>query len=106
MGAYTVISSRDPVDGDRLAHDLAADLAAVGHTVTLFLVDNGTFLAREGVLEELKVSLAQAGVELLADAFALSERGIVGPGCSAAVSAVTLEVLVDHLAAGRRVSWH
>jgi predicted peroxiredoxin len=106
MGAYTFISSRDPVDGDRLVHELAEDLAKAGHTVTLFLVDNGAFLAREGVLEDVKSSLTQAGVEVLADDFALAERGIAQASLSAGVAAARLDVVVDHLADGRNVSWH
>lgn len=106
MAAYTFVSSRDPVDGDRLVHDLAGDLAKAGHEVTLFLVENGTFLARNGACGDLVAKLGSAGVEIVADNFALEERGIVDAARTKAVKAVELDVLVDHLAAGRNVSWH
>lgn len=106
MSAYTLISSRDPVADDRLVHDLAADLAKAGHEVALFLVENGTFLARKGVCGDLLSQLAAAGVSVLADDLALRERGIAGTSLADGVSATSLETLVDHLADGRKVAWH
>jgi len=106
MASYTFISSRDPVDGDRIVHEIAGGLAKAGHEVTLFLVENGTFLARNGACGDLLDKLGSAGVEVLADNFALQERGIVDKARANAVKAVELDILVDHLAAGRNVSWH
>lgn len=106
MAEYTFVSSRDPVDGDRSVHQIAADLADVGHDVALFLVENGAFLARKSACADLRGQLAGAGVKLLADDFALSERGIVAADLAEGVDATSLEVLVDHLAQGRKVSWH
>jgi predicted peroxiredoxin len=106
MGAYTFISSRDPVDGDQLVHELASQLATAGHDVTLFLVENGAFLARSGAADGLLASVQEAGVTVLADDFALAERGITGAGMSKGVTSSSLSVLVDHLAAGRKVAWH
>jgi predicted peroxiredoxin len=104
MAAYTLISSRDPVDADRTVHQLAASLAGAGNDVTLFLVENGTFLARDGVCAELRKSLRDAGVTLLADDFALAERGITET--AEGVEAAALSVVIDHLAEGRKVAWH
>lgn len=106
MAAYTFISSRDPVDGDRSVHHIAADLAGAGHDVTLFMVENGAFLARKTACEDLRGRLAGAGVALLADDFSLTERGIVDDALADGVDATPLDVLVDHLAQGRKVSWH
>jgi hypothetical protein len=106
MAEFTFISSRDPVEGDGSVHQLAADLAGAGHDVALFLVENGAFLARAGACSELRDRLAAAGVRLLADDFALSERGIVDGALADGVDPTTLDVLVDHMAQGRKVSWH
>ncbi|MCO4747553.1 MAG: DsrE family protein [Proteobacteria bacterium] len=103
MANYTFIASRDPVDGDAMVHELSRDLSSAGHDVVLFLVENGTFLARSGVCDDVKAELADAGVTMLADAFALAERGIEASG---GVQGASLETLVDHLAAGRKVVWH
>jgi predicted peroxiredoxin len=106
MAAYTFISSRDPVDGDRAVHDVARELAGAGNDVTLFLVENGAFLARKSICADLRKELKDAGVEILADDFALAERGILADAVAAEVSSSKLDVVVDHLAAGRKVSWH
>jgi len=106
MSAYTLISSRDPVDDDRMVHELAADLVSAGHEVALFLVENGTFLARRGVCGDLLSKLTAAGVTVLADDLALRERGIAGDALADGVASTSLETLVDHLADGRKVAWH
>ncbi len=103
MAAYTFISSRDPVDGDRSVHDLAASLAAGGNDVTLFMVENGAFLARDGVCADVRKKLQGAGVKLLADDFSLAERGVEPAD---GIESAPLSVLVDHLAEGRKVAWH
>jgi len=104
--SITFISSRDPVEGDGSVHQLAVDLATAGHDVALFLVENGTFLARAGTCSEIRGRLSAAGVQLLADDFALAERGIVEGALADGVDPTTLDVLVDHMAQGRKVSWH
>ena len=106
MAEFTFLSSRDPVDGDRMAHQLAHQLALENHTVTLFLVENGALLARSGVLDDLRRQLVEAGVEILADSFALAERGITSERLAEGVSEAGLDVVIDHLAAGRKVTWH
>ena len=106
MPAYTLISSRDPVDGDQMVHELAVELAQAGHEVALFLVENGTFLARRGVCPGLLPKLTAAGVSVLADDLSLRERGISASSLEAQVSSTPLDTLVDHLAEGRRVAWH
>ena len=106
MADYTFIASRDPVDGDQLVHELARDLATAGHDVSLFLVENGVFLARTNVCTDLVAALTGAGVGIYADDLALKERGITGEALSGSVTATGLETLVDHLEAGRKVAWH
>lgn len=106
MASYTFILSRDPVDGDPMAPELAAELAASGHDVVVFLVENGAFLARGGVRDDVLASLTKAGVSVMADALAMEERGIVGGVVSPGVEVTGLETVVDHLAAGRKVVWH
>lgn len=106
MTRYTFISSRDPVSGDRSVHEVAGDLARAGNDVTLFLVENGTFLARKSACADLRSQLAQAGVKLLADEFALAERGILDGALADEVTSSSLETVVDHLAEGRKVTWH
>ena len=58
------------------------------------------------MLDDLRQQLLDAGVEILADDFALSERGILDGSLAAGVQPASLEIVVDHLAAGRKVTWH
>jgi predicted peroxiredoxin len=106
MSTNTFIMSRDPVGGDALPHQLATELATAGHDVHVFLVENGAFLARKGVCDDVLASLTKAGVSVMADSFAMEERGIVNAAVSPGVEVTELETLVDDLAAGRKVSWH
>jgi len=106
MAEYTFISSRDPVGGDQLVHELARDLSTAGHDVRLFLVENGVFLARTNACGDLLATLTGAGVSVQADDFALKERGITGDKLASGVTATGLDALVDDLAAGRKVAWH
>jgi len=49
-------------------------------------------------------ALAQSGVTVLADDFSLQERGIAK--LAEGVTAASIAVVVDHLAAGHRTLWH
>jgi predicted peroxiredoxin len=106
MDQYTFVASRDPVGGDRVVHDLAIDLAGAGNGVSVFLVENGALLARRTACEDLRGALRHAGVQILADELALAERGIAGATLADGVEVASLEVLVDHMAEGRKVVWH
>lgn len=108
MTDYLLIESRDPFDSNdtQFTHDLAKGLKRHGHEVTLFLVQNGVLPARPSAHSAALSDLAQAGIEVLADDFSLSERGIAADGLAEGVRAASLEVVVDQLAEGRKAIWH
>ena len=106
MAKYTIIESRDPHEGDDFARRLAPSLAAAGDEVAIFLVDNGVFAARQGAADAWLESLRSAGVQVLADEFALDERGISGEVLAEGITPTNLDTLVDHLAEGRKTFWH
>src|SRR5262245_6843287 len=77
MESYLLIASRDPftardVDG---FYALAASLAARGHPVTVFLVQNGVLAARRVSAAEPLTRLAPSAVAVLADELSVRERG-------------------------------
>ena len=79
MTKYLLIESRDPYDSADSATflDLAKGIREHGNDVTLFLLQNGALAARSGAeLGATYTNLARAGVEVLADSFALRERAI------------------------------
>ena len=83
-----------------MVHEMSRELAAAGHSVSLFLVENGTFLARNGACDDLRASLAAAGVQILADDLALD--GAVETGLVAGVAGTA--GLVDEVQQGIAVT--
>ena len=107
MADYLLIGSRDPFESNDVTrlYALAENLVKNGSEVTLFLVQNGVFPARESEKSAAISAVAETGVEVLADEFSLRERGISGDQLVSGVSAANLEVVVDQLAAGRKAIW-
>ncbi|HEU5061389.1 MAG TPA: DsrE family protein [Kofleriaceae bacterium] len=108
MANYLLIESRDPWESNDTAtwQELATGLAKEGNTVTLFLVQNGVLPARRSAKSAGLSALAGAGVEVLADEFSLRERGIDAGRLADGVKPASIDVVVDHMAAGRKVIWH
>lgn len=104
MEKYLFIESRDPFESREVtqAYDLCIQLAQEGKAVTLFLVQNGVLPARQSAASAALEKAAKAGVNILADAFSLRERGIVDGRLIAAVKPAPLDVVVDQLAEGRK----
>ncbi len=102
-----LIASRDPFTAKDTEsfYALAAKLAARGHPVTLFLVQNGVLPARGGAAAELLTGLAESGVRVLAEDFSLRERGIGADRLARGVESAPLERVVDALAGGARTLW-
>ena len=108
MSDYLLIESRDPFDSGDVTnfYDLASSLAGNGDKVTVFLVQNGVLPARQSAMSEMLSRLSDSGVEILADEFALSERGIGASNLARGVQAAPIKVIVDQLAEGRKAIWH
>src|SRR5262249_10830362 len=108
MKSYLIIESRDPFESvdapftTRLAHDLAA----AGHHVTVFLVQNGVLAARAGVRIADLADLGRAGITVLADEFSLRERGIAPARLQPGIVPAALDVVIDRMAAGDAAIWH
>ena len=108
MAKYTLIASRDPFESKGSAEyfQLATDLKRDGNDVTVFLVQNAVLGARKGPAVTELTKLTSAGVSVLADSFSLRERGIGGDRLAAGVRTSEIDVIVDHMAEGRKVVWH
>ena len=106
MAQYLLIESRDPFESNDVGYyyDLAKGLVEGGNEVTLFLAQNGVLSARPSAQAAALSALAQSGVTVLADDFSLQERGIAR--LAEGVAAASIEVVVDHLAAGHKTLWH
>ena len=108
MDSYLLIESRDPFESKAFGQrcELAIGLKSDGAPVTIFLVENAVLGARESARLGEIPKLAKAGVTLLADEFALRERGIGRDEVSAAVRPAGLEALVAQLATGAKSLWN
>ena len=106
MAHYLLIASRDPFECRDVDYyyDLAKELAESGNQVTLFLAQNGVLPARPSTHSAALSALAQSGVTVLADDFSLQERGIAK--LADGIAAASIDVVVDHLAAGHKTLWH
>jgi hypothetical protein len=104
MKDYLIIATRDPGEAAlNWPAELAGALSADGTAVTLLLAENAVLACRPAFIGRNLGKLADEGVEILADRFALDERGI---GATAPGIAVTdLGAAVDMLAAGRKAVW-
>jgi sulfur relay (sulfurtransferase) complex TusBCD TusD component (DsrE family) len=110
MPSYLFIESRDPFETRDVeeGYRLIEELAAKNTPVTLFLVQNGVLVARQGARAEQFAALAaNPRVTVMADAFALQERGIPTTALLPGVQAVNIDTLVDLLMADdQKAIWH
>jgi sulfur transfer complex TusBCD TusB component (DsrH family) len=109
MSNYLFIESRDPFESadTKFIEQSAVSLRQRGHTVTVFLVQNGVLAARRAAMNPYLDRLAQARVTLLADGFSLQERGIESSDLRAGIQASTIETLVDiMLQEQTKAIWH
>jgi len=106
QSGYLLIESRDPFESNDVGYyyELARGLQESGNRVTLLLVQNAVFAARPSAQVPALAALASAGVTILADDFALKERGITK--LRDGVHAAPIHVVVDHLEAGHKTLWH
>jgi sulfur relay (sulfurtransferase) complex TusBCD TusD component (DsrE family) len=109
MSSYLIIESRDPFESrdTTFVTETATSLTRRGHTVTVFLVQNGVLAARRLGPESCLSRMNQEGVIILADDFSLSERGIqpaeLAPGIQQSNIGSLVEALVQ---ANTKAIWH
>jgi sulfur relay (sulfurtransferase) complex TusBCD TusD component (DsrE family) len=106
MAEYLLIESRDPFESHDVGYyyDLARGLVEAGDKVTLFLVQNAVFAARPSAQATQLRLLVGSGIKIVADDFALKERGITK--LLDGVQVAPIEIVVDHLEAGHKTLWH
>lgn len=107
MDRYLLIESRDPFEFREVENNyrLASSLASAGNEVTLFLVQNAVFPARDGAGPNGLQQVIDSGAQVLTDEFSLRERGIPVDTLPAGIKAAAIDVVVDQLAEGRKAIW-
>ena len=106
MAGYLLIVSRDPFESNEVGYyyGLARGLVEAGNQVTLFLVQNAVLAVRPSAQAPQLQALIGSGIKVLADDFALKERGITK--LLDGVEIAPIETVVDHLEAGHKTLWH
>jgi sulfur relay (sulfurtransferase) complex TusBCD TusD component (DsrE family) len=106
MAEYLLIESRDPFESNDVGYyyELARGLVDAGNHVTLFLVQNAVLAARPSAQAPQLRALVGTGIKILAEDFALKERGITK--LRDGVQIAPIEIVVDHLEAGHKTLWH
>jgi len=106
MTKYLLIESRDPFESNDVGYyyELARGLCEAKNQVTLLLVQNRVLAARRSAHVPVLRALASAGVEILADDFALKERGITQ--LADGIRSAPIDIVADHLEAGSKTLWH
>ncbi len=102
-----IVETRDPIvvrDVEWTA-GLLATMRQAGQSCTLMLTENGVLGARASACPVALSHLSREGVEIVADEFALGERGIPEAELAAGISVAGLDVVIDRLVAGSTVVW-
>ena len=106
MAGYLLIESRDPFESNDVGYyyELARGLSEAGNQVTLFLTQNAVLAVRPSAETPKLQALVGSGVKILADDFALKERGITK--LLDGVQIASIDIVVDSLEAGHKTLWH
>jgi len=107
MSNYVFIETRDPFESrdTEFLQQTAMAVKERGHTVTVFLVQNGVLAARKTA--SCCGKLAEAGVVLLADDLSLRERGITDDELASGIRECGIDVLVEAIAQeNTKTLWH
>jgi sulfur relay (sulfurtransferase) complex TusBCD TusD component (DsrE family) len=106
---YVFIESRDPFESPetKSVTETAVALSKKGHTVTVFLVQNGVLGARKLAVTSHVPAIVESGVTVLADDFSLQERGISMDECAPGLQSGSMERLIDLIVQeNTKAVWH
>ncbi len=108
MTHYMIIQSQDPFTQVRaLQHyDLATSLTQDGNTVRMLLVQDGVSAAHRGAVNPAFEAMLKGGVQVFADAYALSERNIDSTDLHSGIHIAAMDLVARALLAGDKVIWH
>jgi len=99
MSKYLLIETKSPLDGGKYAFDLGKQLRDLRHDVTIYLLQDAVFAARNnfpaGV--ELLEDASKHGLSVVADSVSLRQRGVVGDRVAKQVRTSDMDELVDML---------
>lgn len=109
MNPYLLIETRSSWEsadvGDFL--EVAGRLGEHGHSVDLFLIQNGVLLARDGADQHLAGLLSKPGLRVWADDFSMASRSLRPAELLEGITATGIATLVELLTrTGVKAIWH
>ena len=107
MKDLMVIETRDPTEvaDTSWGAALVRGAARAGAKSCLMLVENGVLAARSGAQAPCLDPLIGDGAMILADRFALAERGIAEADLKSGIAAAELDSVLDWADAGATLIW-
>lgn len=107
MKDMMVIETRDPIDvrDAEWSADLLVRMRQAGARCTMMLTENGVLGARASAPADFLARLVAGGTAVLADRFALAERGVEESDLAPGVVGADLDAVVDGLEAGATMIW-
>ena len=107
MKSFMLVETRDPLETPEVEwlSELMAGLRNKDVHCSVMLTQNGVLGARSAAAAGFIARSAAQGIEILADEFALAERGISADELSPEVKVAGVVAIVDRLAAGDAVVW-
>lgn len=109
MAKYVLIETKSPLEGGRYAFDLGKQLKDLRHDVTIYLLQDAVFAARNnfGAGADLLQEAEKNGLSVMADSVSLRQRGVVGDRVAKRVRASDMDELVDLLMErSDKAIWH
>jgi sulfur relay (sulfurtransferase) complex TusBCD TusD component (DsrE family) len=109
MARYLLIETKGPLDGGGYAFDLGKQLRELRHDVTIYLLQDAVFAARNSFAAgaELLREAEKHGLSVLADSVSLRQRGVVGDRVAKLVRSSDMDELVDLLMErSDKAIWH
>ncbi|MEO1252973.1 MAG: DsrE family protein [Pseudomonadota bacterium] len=107
MKTYVIVETRDFIEtrDTDCTVALAGGLAKKTKAATVFLAENGVLAARAAYDAPGLRQMIKKGVRVLADQFALAERGIAPGDLAKGVEPAEISFVADEMAAGAAVIW-
>ncbi len=109
MAKYLLIETKSPLEGGRYAFDLGKQLRDLRHDVTIYLLQDAVFAARNSFAAgaDLLQEAEKNGLSVMADSVSLRQRGVVGDRVAKRVRTSDMDELVDLLMErSDKAIWH
>jgi sulfur relay (sulfurtransferase) complex TusBCD TusD component (DsrE family) len=109
MARYLLVETKSPLEGGDYAFEIGRQLRELNHEVTIYLLQDAVFAARQGFTagERLLEEADRHGLRLLADGVSMRQRGIVNARVARQTRPSDMEELLDLLMEqSDKAIWH